>query len=135
MLKVYKREVKVSLLQIAKYQKGVKDKGSLLHENEVKILNLYGDLLNNSKKLRKSYNYCLTWGQRASHFEQAAKKAEYIINSVRDPMSSFTDLVEMLKMECIKAYINRCGFVISRLKTQAKKLDLTVPYFTLVQAF
>lgn len=38
-------------------------------------------------------------------------------------------------MECIIAYKSDASFVVSILKTQAEKLELIVPYFTLILAF
>lgn len=50
-------------------------------------------------------------------------------------MSLFSDLAETLKVECTKANKNKVSFVVSNLKAEAKNLDLTIPYFTLMQAF
>lgn len=57
------------------------------------------------------------------------------IISLKEKMSLLSNLVEILKEKCIKAYKSKVSFMISKLKTQAKKLDLIVPYFTLMQVF
>lgn len=63
------------------------------------------------------------------------KKAKESASSLRDQISLLSDLVETIKLDCTKAYKNGMGFVISSLKTEVEKLNLTVPYFTLMIAF
>lgn len=46
-----------------------------------------------------------------------AKEVEDFMSSLRDQMSLLSDLVEMLKGECTKAYRNGVGFLVSSLKT------------------
>lgn len=50
-------------------------------------------------------------------------------------MSSLLELIKVVKVECTKAYKSGVNFVISNLKTQAEKLKLIVPYFTLMRDF
>lgn len=67
--------------------------------------------------------------------EEKASTLEGQMSAMLDQMSSLLALVETLKAECTKAYENDVSFVVSSLKTQAEKLDMTVPYFTLMRAF
>lgn len=131
--------MQASRLQIAKYQKAVEDKDALLAENEAKILKLEDDLLDKYVKLKKVNSS--KQGQRARCFEHAAKEFEATASSLRDQMismkekmSSLSELVEMHKAENNKAYKNRVNFGVSNLKTPVEKLDLIIPYFKLMQA-
>lgn len=57
------------------------------------------------------------------------------MSSLKEQIGSLSNFVEILKMECTKAYRSKVSFMISSLKTHAEKLDMIVPYYTLMQAF
>lgn len=67
--------------------------------------------------------------------KEKAHTLQYQLGVMSSQVSSLSTMVNTLKAECTKAYKNGVSFVVSSLRTQAKKLDLTVPYFALMQAF
>lgn len=57
------------------------------------------------------------------------------MTSMKEKMSLFYTLVEILQEECTKAYRSEVSFMIKSLKTQVEKQDLIVPYFNLMMVY
>lgn len=111
-------------------------------EKYAKILKLEGDLIDKSEKLRKVDTYCFEKGQVTKHFEELVMEVEDRARTLQgqlcallNQVNSLSKLVDTLKADCTKAYQNGVSFVVSNLRTQVEKLDLTRPYFNLMRDF
>lgn len=98
--------------------------------------------MDKSEKLKKANNIAYDQGLMAARCEEEAKEVKGLtsylwdqMSSLKEQMSSLSNLVETINADCTKTYLSKVSFVISNLKTQVEKFDLFVPYYTLMSAF
>lgn len=115
---------------------------TLFLKNKAKIIRLEGDFLDKYEMFKNVDSFSYDLGLKVSHYEEEAKETKALASSLKDHMSLLKEkmsllfeLVKALKVEYIKAYRSKVSFVISNPKMQVDKLNLIVPYYTLMRTF
>lgn len=71
--KVYKHEIQEAHLLLAKYQKAIKDKDAILHDNKAINLCLKGNVLDKYEKLKKAFNHVMEESARTTKVKRSLK--------------------------------------------------------------